>query len=146
LIPNEQKGRVVEKDFPANLMATRQHTIAVIDDDSSVLKAVGRLLTVAGYRAELYGCAEHVRERLATSPAICILMDCQLGQTSGIEFARELAATGFATPVIFMTGDENQSDRRLALDLGSAEFLQKPFLAGQLLESIAKATGTAHIE
>jgi len=119
--------------------------IAVIDDDSSVLRAMGRLLTVAGYRPELYDCAEHVRERLATSQAICILMDCQLGQVSGIELARQLAATGFATPIIFMTGNENQSDRGLALDFGSAELLKKPFLADQLLESIAKATGAARI-
>jgi len=126
-------------------MTTGQHTIAVIDDDLSVLKALGRLLTVAGYCVELYDSQENLRERLATSQANCVLMDCQLGQMSGVELARQLAATGFATPVIFMTGND-QGDQKVAVDMGCAAFLQKPFLAEQLLESIAKATLVARIE
>ncbi len=44
-----------------------------------------------------------------TTDAICLIVDIQLGQSCGIEFAHHLANAGFTIPVIFMTADDNES-------------------------------------
>ena len=117
----------------------RQQTIAVVDDDRSVLKALGRLLRAAGYRVELFACAADVMNAMPMSQATCLVIDCQLGHISGVELGRQLSALNFQLPIIFMTGSDDDLIRKDAMALGCIAYLQKPFLADELLASIAKA-------
>jgi FixJ family two-component response regulator len=120
-------------------MAIRQQTIAVIDDDPSILKAIGRLLTICGYRVQTFGSAEEFMDKVAASEAACLIVDCQLGDVSGVDLGRKLAAAGFRFPTIFMTGSENEAFRQAAMQLGCIGFLKKPFEERQLREFVAKA-------
>ena len=69
----------------------------------------------------------------------CVLLDIQLGNTSGIAVRRELAATGSMLPVIFMTAFDDQVTRQQASDAGCVAYLRKPFPGQQLIEAIARA-------
>src|SRR3954468_11083229 len=64
------------------LMAAQQYTVAVVDDDPSMLKALGRLLMESGYGVELFASFADVLKQIPSSKAMCILIDCQLGQFS----------------------------------------------------------------
>ena len=119
-------------------MTTRPHVIAVLDDDPVVRQAVGRLLTASGYGIELYGSADEFLS-VARSEATCLLVDVQLGDISGIELARHLAANGFKFPVIFMTASDDETLREQALEFGCVAFLYKSRLREQLKEAVAKA-------
>jgi len=120
-------------------MARQKNVVAVIDDDEMIRDSLEGLLSVAGYRAELFASAEHFIRDVLKSEACCLLVDIQLGDISGVELARQLAATGFKFPVIFMTGCTDDTIRRQALEFGCIAFLQKPFAAIELIEAIAKA-------
>jgi FixJ family two-component response regulator len=122
----------------ASAMAIRQETIAVVDDDPSILKALGRLLTICGYRVQLFGSAEEFLANVASDAAF-LIVDCQLGERSGVELSRELAAKGFRFAIIFMTGSEDEGLRKQAIEAGCVGFLKKPFDERQLREFIAKA-------
>jgi len=119
-------------------MAAQQYTVAVVDDDPSMLKALGRLLLESGYGVELFASFADVLKQIPSSKARCILIDCQLGQFSGIELARQLNASGFVFPVIFMTASDEDCVRQQAMAIGCAGFLRKPFLMHQLLEAVSK--------
>jgi len=121
-------------------MAAQRYTIAIVDDDPSMLKALGRLLAEVGYGVELFTSPVDVLSAVPTSKANCILIDCQLGQNSGIELARQLTASGFEFPIIFMTASDDDSVREQAMAIGCAGFLRKPFFANQLLEAIANVS------
>jgi len=121
------------------MMTIRQPTIAVVDDDPSVLKALGRLLMAAGYRVELFGCAADVLNAMPTSQATCLVIDCQLGHISGVKLGAQLSALYCQLPIIFMTGSGDDLIRKQAMALGCVAYLQKPLLADELLASIAKA-------
>ena len=127
------------QDQAASAMAIKQQTIAIIDDDPDILKAIGRLLMVCGYGVELFGSAEEFMDKAAASKAACLLVDCQLGQSSGLAMSRELSASGFRFPTIFMTGSEDEAIRNEATRLGCLAFLKKPFEERQLRETIAEA-------
>jgi FixJ family two-component response regulator len=63
-----------------------------------------------------------------------------MGGISGIEMQRRLKAMGSTTPVIFMTALDTMEVRREAMDAGCTAFLQKPFSAHELINSIRNAT------
>jgi len=68
--------------------------------------------------------------------AICLIVDVQLGESCGIEFAQQLANAGFTMPIIFMTADDNESVKRRAMEIGCGAFLRKPFSADALIGAL----------
>jgi FixJ family two-component response regulator len=54
---------------------------------------------------------------------------------------RQLSASGFKFPIVFMTGSCDAAFWRQATDLGCAAFLQKPFTARELTKAIGAAIG-----
>lgn len=122
-------------------MATAEGTIAVIDDDPSVRKALARLLSVFGYRAELFASAEAFLDVAPASKATCLLVDIKLGAMSGLDLARRLSAEGFDVPIVFMTGSEKNVVRLQCLDFGCVAFLEKPIPEARLMDAVARAIG-----
>jgi len=126
-------------------MTTRRHVIAVLDDDPVVRQAVGGLLSASGYGIELYGSAEQFLS-VANSEATCLVVDIELGDISGVELARHLAASGFKPPTIFMTASEDDTLRTQAIEFGCVAYLYKSRLREQLIGAVARATGSRAIQ
>ena len=122
-------------------MAQTEQTIAVVDDDPSVRKALARLLSVFGYRVELFASAEAFLDAAHASRATCLLVDIKLGAMSGLDLARRLSLDGFEFPIVFMTGSEKNVVRLQCLDFGCVAFLEKPILESHLMDAVAKAVG-----
>jgi FixJ family two-component response regulator len=120
-------------------MASSRNVVAIIDDDPGMREALESMLCTFGYRTELYASAEEFLRAAITTEAACLVVDIQLGDISGIELGRQLSATGFEFPIIFMTGSVEEMHRRQATDYGCAAYLQKPFPAKQLVEALSKA-------
>jgi FixJ family two-component response regulator len=74
--------------------------------------------------------------------AACLVVDVQLGDSSGIELGRSLSTMGCATPIIFITASQEELHRRQAMALGCVAFLLKPFSADRLIEAIKRAVGS----
>jgi FixJ family two-component response regulator len=106
-----------------------------------VRKALARLLSVFGYRVELFASAEAFLDAAPASKAICLLVDIRLRAMSGLDLARKLSAEGFEFPIVFMTGSEKNVVRLQCLDFGCVAFLQKPILEERLMDAVAKAIG-----
>ena len=115
-------------------------TVAVIDDDPGVRESMEVLLAALGYYSEIFESAESFLIAAATSNASCLLVDIGLGDLSGIELARQLAAEGYKYPIIFMTGRRDDHIRSQAEAAGCVAFLNKPFPAKLLRDVIRKAT------
>lgn len=76
---------------------------------------------------------------VSTCQAKCLLVDIELGDLSGVELARQLAADGFKFPVIFMSGYDDAMVEIQAIAAGGIAFLHKPFPAEMLLDAIKMA-------
>jgi FixJ family two-component response regulator len=96
------------------------------------------MLCAFGYRTELYASADEFFRAAITTEATCLVVDIQLGDISGVDLGRQLSATGFEFPIIFMTGSVEETQRRQAMDYGCIAYLQKPFPAKQLIDAISK--------
>ena len=72
--------------------------------------------------------------------AVCVILDINLNDGSGIELRHRLRADGISVPVIYMTGNGDPAVRNAALDSGCIAFLTKPFSAQSLIEPLKKAS------
>lgn len=114
-------------------------TIAVVDDNASMLQGLSRLLSAHGFQVRTFASAELFLDGLDTSEADCLLLDIHLGGISGIELHRKLTASGSDLPIIFMTANDNAATRQEAFDTGCIAYLRKPFRASALIEAINRA-------
>jgi FixJ family two-component response regulator len=119
-------------------MTTKRKVIAVIDDHLGILSSMGRLLSTLGYHTELYASAKEFLDAALTSEAICLIVDIELGESSGIDLAKHLANEGFKIPIIFMTAYDTETVRRRAEEVGCIAFLKKPFSPNDLIEALGK--------
>ena len=113
--------------------------IAVVDDDASFLRSVGRLLRSVGYAVKTFGSAQEFLASLPGSSPRCVVLDIHMPQMTGLELQDWLAAHGSCVPVILMTGYDTPQTRQRARQAGGFGFLVKPFAKQALLNAVAEA-------
>ncbi|MFZ0066392.1 MAG: response regulator [Pseudolabrys sp.] len=120
-------------------MHKRQITVAVVDDDASMLGSTRELLNADGFMTEIFASAEEFLASGVVPRVDCLVLDVGLAGASGIELRDHLEACGSKIPVIFMTGFDDEAQHRQALKAGCVALLHKPFAARQLFDAIEKA-------
>jgi FixJ family two-component response regulator len=118
---------------------SNRNLVLVVDDDAAMLKGVARLLRQHGYDTVLFPSAEAFENHGDFKKAICIILDINLNDRSGIELRYRLKADGHSVPVIYMTASENPAVRKAALASGCIALLTKPFSAKSLMEPLHRA-------
>ena len=119
-------------------MAAKDDVIAVVDDSEIVREALDHVLVSAGYRTELYASAEEFMRAAPATRAACLVVDVELGATSGPQLLLDLPAHGRSFPAILMSACGDPAIRRRAAELGCMTFLLKPFAPTDLLETLAR--------
>ena len=121
-----------------------RNLVFVVDDDAMMLKSVARLLRQLGYASVLFPSAEAFANHTDFDGVICVLLDINLGDVSGIEVRRQLKEANISVPVIYITGNDSPTVRRAAHQSGCLAYLTKPFSAKSLMEPLHRAaTGLA---
>jgi FixJ family two-component response regulator len=113
--------------------------VYVVDDDPSVLRALGRLVRSAGYDVETFSSAEEFLDFEHRELPGCLVLDVEMPTLGGLELQEHLAAKDIALPVIFITGHGTVPKSVRAMKAGAVDFLQKPFQDDELLNVIAGA-------
>jgi FixJ family two-component response regulator len=116
-----------------------RNLVLVVDDDLGTLKGVQRLLRQHAYEPILFSSAEAFKNHTDFDRAVCLILDINLEDGSGIELRYRLKADGVSVPVIYMTGNEDPAVRKAALDSGCIAFLTKPFSVQELIEPLHRA-------
>jgi FixJ family two-component response regulator len=114
--------------------------VFVVDDDPGTLRGVKRLLRQYGYDSILFPSAEAFQNHDDFEAAVCVVLDINLNDESGIELRHRLKAAGISVPVIYITANDNPAVRMAALESGCIAYLTKPFSAMSLIEPIEKAS------
>ena len=120
-------------------MGDERATVFVIDDDPSMREALEDLITSVGLEARLFASPREFLESKRPDAPGCLVLDVRLPGMSGLTFQQELAKTGGALPVIFLTGHGDIPMSVRAMKAGAIEFLTKPFHDQELLDAIHAA-------
>jgi FixJ family two-component response regulator len=118
----------------------KRKLVYVVDDDPSMLRGVKRLLREHGYDSVLFSTADAFQRHNDFDDAVCVILDVDLNDTSGIDVRRRLTAAGISLPVIFITGKDSPATRVAALASGCLAYLTKPFSAVSLIAPIQRAS------
>jgi FixJ family two-component response regulator len=117
----------------------KRKLVLVVDDDPGMLRSVQRLLREHGYDSMPFASADAFRKHADFDQAICVVLDINLNDESGIEVRHRLKAAGIALPVIYITGRDNPATRMAAIESGCLAYLTKPFVARSLIDPIEQA-------
>ena len=112
--------------------------ILVIEDEAAIREMLGYALMKEGYIFEEAADAESARLVLERRKPDLILMDWMLPGLSGVEFARRLRSNieTREVPIIMLTAKGEETDKVRALDIGSDDYITKPFSTKELLARI----------
>jgi len=120
-------------------MSELERTVYIVDDDPSVLKALSRLLRVAGYTVEAFSSPlAFLAAHDLTKPG-CVLLDVGMVELNGLEVQQALTSLERHRPIIFITGVGDIPTSVAAMKAGAVDFLTKPVDEVPLMGAIAKA-------
>lgn len=114
-------------------------SVAIIDDDESLCRSMGRLLKAASYQAISFSSAEEFLADPAHPRFDCILLDIQLEGMSGLELHERLISEGDGTPVVFITAHDAPEVRAQAESAGCAGYFRKSDPGADVLTAIRRA-------
>ena len=117
-------------------------SVAIIDDDASANRALGRLLRGAGFEPSGFDSAESFLAAPARPSFACLLVDIQLTGMSGLELQRKLQAEGSHQPVIFITAHDDPAYRAEAVRRGCVGFFRKTDPGALIVDTLRRATAT----
>ncbi len=117
-------------------MLNTRTTIFIVDDDDFVRDALKTLLKSAGFNVEVFQSAQAFLDSGHHHRRGLLVLDVRMPGMDGLELQRQLADSGAAIPIIFMTAHEDKQARAKAMAAGATAFLQKPFEDHTLLDAI----------
>jgi FixJ family two-component response regulator len=120
--------------------------IAVVDDDTSVLESLARMIRVFGHDAQPFSSAEAFLATVDDRRPEVLLVDLRLPTMDGLALQAVLIKRGFHIPTIFLSGCGDIPSSVRALRGGAMDFLEKPCDELTLLASLERATSVARRE
>jgi signal transduction histidine kinase len=114
---------------------TERARILLIDDDLVDRLAIRRALDQSGFQAVLDEAsdADEALAKVAAASYDCLLLDHDLPRMSGAELARRLRAAGDLTPIVLVTGAQDEDLLQTAVDAGITDFFPKGDLSPRRL-------------
>jgi FixJ family two-component response regulator len=125
------------------LVNTITDVVCLLDDDPSVLKAVGRLLSSAGWRVKQFSEPDEFLVYAKIHRVPVAVIDVWMPVMSGLEVQSRLRELSPSTRVIIFTGKDDPRVRSTALNAGASAFLTKPFDEDELLTAVRLALTSA---
>ncbi len=122
------------------MITTHPIYVAVVDDDESVGRSLGRLLRASGVQPITYLSAEAFLADKKRPQFDCLVLDIQLGGMSGLELHQRLLSVQDHTPVIYISAFDDPGAEADAVATGCAAFFRKTDSGAEVLEAIRRVT------
>jgi two-component system, LuxR family, response regulator FixJ len=113
-------------------------TVATIEDDKRVRRAIVLSIATAGFKSESYACAEEFLDTANAKDFDCILVGINLPRMNGLELQEELNRTVPYASIVFITGHNDLPLGMRAMKRGAVDVLEKPIDDETLLNSVAR--------
>ena len=114
-------------------------TVFIVDDDTSFLNSMSRLLRAAGFAVQVFDSAESFLGQLAPGMSGCVLADLQMPGLNGLELQEALAKSANPLPVVFLSAQGDIPTTVQAMRRGAEDFLTKLSPKEKLLDAVRRA-------
>jgi two-component system, sensor histidine kinase len=139
-LPESYYKLIEEEVSKPSIISSR---VLVVEDTKVNYEVCSELLMHMGHTATAANNGIEALELLLKERFDMVLMDCQMPVMDGYEATRkyrewEMAQGGKRLPIIALTGNAMEQDKRLCLDAGMDDYLKKPFNLKQLKDIFAR--------
>jgi FixJ family two-component response regulator len=113
--------------------------VSIVDDDESIRESLPGLLKEFGFASETFSSAEEFLASDGISRSQCLILDIAMPGMRGPELQQELNRLKFKTPIIFITGHRDETERSRLIERGAIACLIKPFSDAAMLDALNSA-------
>lgn len=105
----------------------------IVEDDPDMGGALESFFDLRGYDVKRVTEGAQALQLMAMLPAYdIVLLDVMLPKKNGFDVLREARRAGIHSPVILVTGKNDEGERLQGFDLGADDYVAKPFNAEEL--------------
>lgn len=116
-----------------------QETVFIIDDDTSLRRALARLFRFSGRNIEAFASAREFLDRLPYEGVGCVVLDVKMPGITGPELHELMSQQGVRLPVVFLSAHGDVPTSVKAMKKGAVDFLVKPVDGPLLLRTVDEA-------
>ena len=102
-------------------------TVLIVDDDEAVQNMLYKVIRSNGIQAEISGSGERALDMAKHRNYDLILLDINMHSMDGFEVIQQLRGRGIQTPIIIVSGRQEDYDTLYGLDIGADDYVTKPF-------------------
>jgi DNA-binding response OmpR family regulator len=117
--------------------------ILAVDDDPDIRKILVDYLSGQELRVTAVASGKEMLSTLEKEPVDLLLLDLRLPGENGLELARRVRETS-SVPILILSGQSEEADRVMGLELGADDYVTKPFSPRELLARIRAALRRSH--
>jgi len=110
--------------------------IVIVEDEAELASLISVHLEKAGMHTQVCTRAQHAVKFLKKNFANLLLLDINLPDQSGFALVEELKNADISVPVIFVTGNVEETSKVKGLDMGGDDYVTKPFSYAELVARI----------
>lgn len=107
----------------------------IIDDEELLADSTAEYFNLFGVKTAVAYNASDCRSFFRENTAELLLLDINLGDSSGFELCRELREKT-EIPILFISARTSDDDKIVALNIGGDDYVQKPYSLGVLLAKV----------
>lgn len=116
---------------PKELLVPLQ-TVLIVEDEQDIASMLAEALSFAQFDVKSAPNRKAAVDALQRQAFDIVLIDLRLPDGSGLDLAREIRATS-ETPIVMMSGQADDIDRIVGLEMVADDYLQKPFSNRELI-------------
>lgn len=109
--------------------------ILALDDDADIRKLLLEYLSAQDFRVSVVARGQEMLSVLEHEPVDLLLLDLRLPGESGMELAGRVRRMS-KVPIMILSGQSDEADRVLGLELAADDYVTKPFSPRELLARI----------
>ncbi len=114
-------------------------SVAIVDDEEGIRKALGRLLRASGIETQGYATGQEFLSAAEEHRPDCVVLDLHMPGMSGLQVLRRLKTMGQPWRVVVITAHDEPETREQCLNAGACAYLRKPLEDRLLLNAISAA-------
>ena len=101
-----------------------QYNILVVDDDREIVRSLGKLLELEGYRVKKAYNGMEALDILMTEPIHLILLDVMMPKMNGLSALMKIREKN-NIPIIMLSAKTEESDKVIGLSMGADDYVTK---------------------
>lgn len=101
--------------------------ILIVDDDMAICKLMDKVMRSSGMETVIVNRGRDALSLISRTSFDLILLDVMLGDIEGFDVVKKIRSDGVQTPIIIVSGRNEDYDSLYGLSLGADDYVTKPF-------------------